>query len=206
MKIKHYTAPDMRQALRQVREAQGPDAVILSTRRVAAGVEVVAAIDYDEAAPSYEWPTADRASAGRATPTGSRSHEAPAAEHGPAGSASDYALLARRMQHPDDFSLDASSRDERTDVNEELRMLRRMLETQLATLAWNDLARRAPLQTELLRRLTVLGVAHDLAGELVAQLPARLELSEAHRLALALLARRITIMEERWMDVGGVVA
>ena len=32
MKIKHYRAPDMRQALRQVREAQGPDAVILSSR------------------------------------------------------------------------------------------------------------------------------------------------------------------------------
>ena len=47
MKIKHYRAADMRQALRQVREAQGPDAVILSSRRIANGVEVVAAVDYD---------------------------------------------------------------------------------------------------------------------------------------------------------------
>ena len=47
MKIKHYRAADMRQALRQVRDAQGPDAVILSSRRVSGGVEVVAAIDYD---------------------------------------------------------------------------------------------------------------------------------------------------------------
>lgn len=47
MKIKHYHAADMRTALRQVREAQGPDAVILSSRRVQGGVEVVAAIDYD---------------------------------------------------------------------------------------------------------------------------------------------------------------
>ena len=44
MKIKHYRAADMRQALRQVREAQGPDAVILSSRRIANGVEVVAAV------------------------------------------------------------------------------------------------------------------------------------------------------------------
>ena len=49
MKIKHYRAPDMRQALRQVRDAQGPDAVILSSRRISGGVEVVAAIDYDAA-------------------------------------------------------------------------------------------------------------------------------------------------------------
>ena len=31
MKIKRFVAPDMRQAMRQVRDEQGPDAVILST-------------------------------------------------------------------------------------------------------------------------------------------------------------------------------
>jgi flagellar biosynthesis protein FlhF len=81
-----------------------------------------------------------------------------------------------------------------------------MLETQLATLAWNDLSRRAPTQTELLRQLTVLGLAHDLAGELVSQLPQRMELAEAYRLALALMARRIETVGESWMEGGGVVA
>ena len=49
MRIKRFTAPDMRTALRMVREEQGPDAVILSNRQVDGGVEVVAATDYDEA-------------------------------------------------------------------------------------------------------------------------------------------------------------
>ncbi|MDE2278532.1 MAG: flagellar biosynthesis protein FlhF [Xanthomonadaceae bacterium] len=49
MKIKRFVAPDMRQAMREVREEQGPDAVILSTRRMEDGIEVIAAIDYDEA-------------------------------------------------------------------------------------------------------------------------------------------------------------
>jgi flagellar biosynthesis protein FlhF len=49
MKIKRYTAPDMRQAMQKVREDQGPDAVILSSRRVDGMNEIVAAIDYDEA-------------------------------------------------------------------------------------------------------------------------------------------------------------
>src|ERR1043165_4582855 len=47
MKIKHYRAADMRTALRQVRDAQGPDAVILSSRRMPGGVEVEAAVDFD---------------------------------------------------------------------------------------------------------------------------------------------------------------
>lgn len=51
MKIKRYFAPDIRQAMRMVREEQGPDAVILSNRNVDGGVEIVAARDFldDEA-------------------------------------------------------------------------------------------------------------------------------------------------------------
>jgi flagellar biosynthesis protein FlhF len=49
MKIKRYIAESMRAALAQVRQEQGPDAVILSSRRGQQGVEVIAAVDYDEA-------------------------------------------------------------------------------------------------------------------------------------------------------------
>jgi flagellar biosynthesis protein FlhF len=49
VKIKRYIAASMRAALSQVRAEQGPDAVILSSRRVNEGIEVIAAVDYDEA-------------------------------------------------------------------------------------------------------------------------------------------------------------
>ena len=49
VKIKRYMAPSMRAALDQVRVEQGDDAVILSSRRVKEGIEVIAAVDYDEA-------------------------------------------------------------------------------------------------------------------------------------------------------------
>lgn len=222
MKIKHYRAQDMRQALRLVREAQGPDAVILSSRRVSGGVEVVAAVDYDmEGVDTYgredergallssfgvnaseQQGLAD--AAGRQRPsTQQASFAGPAADHAraPSDANANFAALARQLLH----SREQSSEDVSA-VGEELRTLRRMLETQLATLAWNDLSRRAPVQAEVLRQLTVLGLAQDLAAELVAQLPARLDLTEAQRLALALLARRIETTEERWTEGGGVVA
>ena len=41
MKIRRFVAPDMRQAMRQVRDEQGPDAVILSTRRLDDGIEII---------------------------------------------------------------------------------------------------------------------------------------------------------------------
>jgi flagellar biosynthesis protein FlhF len=48
MKIKRFFSQDMRSAIRMVREELGADAVILSNDRVNGGVEVVAAVDYDE--------------------------------------------------------------------------------------------------------------------------------------------------------------
>ncbi len=49
MKIKRFHARTMRDALKQVREEQGPDSVILSKQRLGDGIEVIAAVDYDEA-------------------------------------------------------------------------------------------------------------------------------------------------------------
>ncbi|MEO5341877.1 MAG: flagellar biosynthesis protein FlhF [Gammaproteobacteria bacterium SHHR-1] len=50
MNIKRFQAADMRQALQQVREELGPDAVILSNRKGPEGIEIVAAVDFDESA------------------------------------------------------------------------------------------------------------------------------------------------------------
>lgn len=49
MKIKRFLAPNMREALKAVRLEQGPDAVILSNRRVDEYIEIIAALDYDDA-------------------------------------------------------------------------------------------------------------------------------------------------------------
>jgi len=48
MKIKRFFAPDMRTAIRKVREAQGADAVILSSRNLEDGVEIISAVDFDQ--------------------------------------------------------------------------------------------------------------------------------------------------------------
>ncbi|MFL1406242.1 flagellar biosynthesis protein FlhF [Marinobacter sp. M1N3S26] len=48
MKVKRFFAATMSTALKQVRESMGDDAVILSSRRIDGGVEIVTALDYDE--------------------------------------------------------------------------------------------------------------------------------------------------------------
>jgi flagellar biosynthesis protein FlhF len=48
MKIKRFFAKEMRLGIRQVRDALGSDAVILSNTKVDGGIEIIAAVDYDE--------------------------------------------------------------------------------------------------------------------------------------------------------------
>src|SRR5688572_14249778 len=136
MKIKHYRAPDMRTALRQVKDAQGPDAVILSSRRVQGGVEVVAAIDYD--AEVADGPSMSAAGYGLATSPEPEPREfltQGARGMRTQGRTADTVAhkAAPRASEPHE----SIGVDDDTTMNEELRTLRRMLETQLATLAWN---------------------------------------------------------------------
>jgi len=52
MKIKRYVARDMRTALAQIKEELGPDAVIMSNKKIPEGVELMAAVDYNDSVPS----------------------------------------------------------------------------------------------------------------------------------------------------------
>ncbi len=57
MNVKRFFSKTMQDALRMVREEFGPDAVILSNNRVEGGVEIVAALDYEEEESAAELPT-----------------------------------------------------------------------------------------------------------------------------------------------------
>jgi flagellar biosynthesis protein FlhF len=48
MKLKRFVAADTRSAMQQIKATFGPDAVILSSSEVNGGVEIVAAVDFDE--------------------------------------------------------------------------------------------------------------------------------------------------------------
>ena len=48
MKIKRFFAKDMRTAMTEVKKVLGPEAVIMSNKKVVGGIEIVAAIDYKD--------------------------------------------------------------------------------------------------------------------------------------------------------------
>jgi flagellar biosynthesis protein FlhF len=91
-------------------------------------------------------------------------------------------------------------------MGNELRTLRRMLETQLAQLAWNDLTRRAPVHVEILRELTEIGISQELSDYIIKQLPEKVELGFARRFAIAGLSQYLLVTGDRWLENGGRVA
>jgi flagellar biosynthesis protein FlhF len=177
MKIKRFVAPDIRQAMRMVREEQGPDAVILSNKRVEEGVEIVAAIDYDEAM------LAPAPAALKPAPAPLRA-EAPAAAPAPVAMP-DPALAAMQA---------------------ELHRLRRVVEHQLSGLAWGAFVRGEPRRVELIQRLMKLGLnaAHCKAVADAAGADGGIEI--LWRRALEALARSLPVCERDLLDEGGVVA
>ena len=187
MKVKRFFAPDMRQAIKKVRDEQGPDAVILSNRQVDGGIEIVAAVDYDESL--FENATAEH----NATPE-AESADSKAADPAPARR-SRGALPVDWVQDPAIVSM-----------GEEIRQLRGLLENQLAHLAWNDRERREPLHTEVMRRLSAMEMDPALVEKVSAPTVHARDEQHAWQLALAELAATLPVADKDMLDQGGIVA
>lgn len=120
MKIKRFVAADMRSAMNLVRREHGPEAVILSNRRIEEGVEIVAAAHYDETVVKRALDEARRDAAPPAPLPRPRSaadamiaavtrRRAPEADSGPAGATtSAVAALARAAVGATGRTLDSS--------------------------------------------------------------------------------------------------
>jgi len=91
-------------------------------------------------------------------------------------------------------------------VNHELRIMRRMLESQLEQLAWSERTRRTPVIAEMLRELTEMGISQELATRLAEQLPEGIDLASARRFAITGLSQYLRVAGPRWQEDGGRVA
>ena len=197
MKIKRFFAPDMRQAISRVREELGPDAVILSNRRVEGGIEIVAAQEYDDSLVTGIGDSAQEA------PAQQQSVEAREAE--PLAEETDErsAGLPRNAERP---RVEWSQDPVLTSMQSEIKHLRGMLEHQLSNLAWADMARNSPVKGMLMQRLDDIGISHDVARSLVSRIDEISDDEHAWRQMLGLLAHSIDVTNDDILSSGGVVA
>ena len=203
MRMKLFTAPDMREGIRQIREELGPDAIILSSQKTAQGIEIAAAIDYDDQEPG----AAHSGPAHRQVAAAPRSFDQ--AYHSSLLTESQRVREEAQISAgepgltPADGSVPDSAMEQ---LGNEIRGLRGLLLHQLSSLAWSDLERRHPVRASVLRRLMDLGLSRRVGGLLVEKIPETLSSKAAWHRALALLAHAIPIQPTDLMDEGGVIA
>jgi flagellar biosynthesis protein FlhF len=195
VKIKRYMAPSMRVALDQVRADQGADAVILSSRRVKEGIEVIAAVDYDEAlmagaARQYSI-SPGVAAPGVATPGAAALAAAPAPK---------LAAPPRPpAQAPRPAAAPAPATEETrrgfASMQREIKDLRRLLESELAHISWNDKRLREPLRARVLEDLSSMDIAPDVAAKLATLTPRRTNLGDASNIPMALLLKHLPVVD-----------
>ncbi len=179
MKIKRFVAPDMRQALRMVRETLGEDAVILSNKSIDEGVELTAAVDLVS---EVEVQTAPR-----------RTTESPASPR-------------ERRQSAAAEPAAVAGADEIQAMREEMQNLRRWLQAELASMSWHDLGQRAPQAQALFEKLMRMGLAADIAQDLLQRVANIEEPVQAWRKALFLLAGGISAGDQDILERGGILA
>jgi flagellar biosynthesis protein FlhF len=212
MKIKRYTAPSMRAALALVRAEQGPDAVILSSRRGEDGIEVIAAVDYDEAlfadanrprpAPIMV-PPATTAPIEAIVPVAPKLAAAPKVAAAPKASAAPRPapIAAHAAPRPA-----AAAGEGLGAMQRELQDLRRLLETGLAGMTWSDKRLREPLQARVLEELSALDIAPDVAMALARMTPRRTNLDNPSHIPLALLVKYLPVINDMTCINGGITA
>jgi flagellar biosynthesis protein FlhF len=257
MNIRRFVASDMREALSAIRADLGEDAVMLSSRKLANGVEVIAAIDYDGSLFAVEEQSAAPAPRSRPAPDDDED-DATEEDHSDDRDADDNdvddelgddlgradedngmdeledyerAAAAVRLAAVQRATRQAAAAEEppaahnvtpaapaaparqivaSNAANEavagEIKDLRRLLETQLASFAWSDLNRDAPVRARLMREMAKFGVDAVLARQLAHEVPPDLGSQEALRALVRRFGERLPLAEWDMADQGGVFA
>jgi flagellar biosynthesis protein FlhF len=216
MKIKRFFAADMRQAIRQVRHEQGPEAVILSSRAVEGGIEIVSAMDYDqnllsEMVQSAEKPLMASSRDGRMDYHGDAKVCAnTSVRNSPVETAHTRVTLKAKQAACQDPAISPQVPIPHDPVLEELRReltsMKGLLQDQLSELAWGNYSRTHPLRAQHIKRLEGLGFSPKLARAIAESVHEVRDSVKSWREVLYRVAKEIPIHQQDMMKHGGVVA
>ncbi len=216
MQVKRYFAADMRQAMNRVREELGVDASIISTRRVAGGVELTAALDY-QAQPSVTRPNPALEAELRKTQAQILQAHVSLQERQEAGVASqNRQLLEEVMQrvnpapaasnYAPSAQMGSSNQGDMAAMRSELNSLREMLEAQLGNMAWDSMRNQQPVHAVLWQRLQKMGLPVDIVRSVLERVAHEQDQEHAWQMALTFLTHTIRTPHTEPVADGGVIA
>jgi len=219
MNVRKFSAKTSRDAWRLVREALGPDAVILSNRTINGTVEILALAPEDMsslAEPVIEKPAKAPLSESTLASFGAKRGVEPQPGAAPSAFGAGRPIDSDQASNLADAlaaSRGTSSTGERgaadiSEVMSELRSMRGMLESQLAEIAWSSQQKREPIKANVMRELLSAGFSASLARYLTQKLPAGEKAENSLAWIKSVLARNLNVIsnENEILEKGGVYA
>lgn len=210
MNVRKFYASTAREALRQVRNTLGADAIILSNRQVAGGIEILAVTDMDIVSMANT-PPPEASQPGKPPPADMEPLLRTA--YSPAQPAATDPVSRAQAEDVQTTKSDSQDKDGVPDeailvIAREIKFLRGMLEGQLAGFAWSELQREEPSKIEAMRHLLSVGFSPSLSRQLLEKLPAGFDLEKGLRWLKAALIHNLRV-EKTGADIvesGGVYA
>ncbi|MGH8551430.1 MAG: flagellar biosynthesis protein FlhF [Methylococcales bacterium] len=228
MKIRRFCAPDIRQAMRLVREELGADAVILSNRKVDDGVEIVAAMDFDQEL--FQNQVRESGSTDRKIPSlpGSIANvkSAPLVNKldlSKERSESFDRSLQTGPAHParSDLPSNQAQSEPATiaapealpviepvleEMRKEFDRMRDLLNSHISEISWSESLRHNPVCREVSRRLNQLGFSETISKKIIRQMETASDFSSAWDKVKRSISRHLTIHDDNLLEYGGIVA
>jgi flagellar biosynthesis protein FlhF len=196
MKVKRYIAATSKEALRQIKEELGADAVILSNRRTKDGIEIMALADSEMSSLVETSPAAsniahfERSKALRATEVHPQ-----------------IPLLAAEPAETQEKSPQGISVSLAHDIIAEIQAMKSTLEDQLATVAWGNFAQRKPEKVKIMRAMLDAGFSPLLSRRLVDRLTVDSDYGQSLKQAISVLTFNLhTAASDEMVEKGGVYA
>ncbi len=216
MNVRKFYAGTTRDALRQVRDALGADAIILSNRQVAGGIEIMAVADMDMSSlaggPSAPFMAKPRPPAAAEPVRRPVREPLPPVATAPVPAPVSRAQIAG-LQEEKTKPVAAPEKESLPDeaaqaIIREIKFLRGMLEGQLAGFAWGELQRQEPSRVESMRHMLSAGFSPSLSRQLLEKIPAGYDMEKSLRWLKAALTHNLRAAKagDDIVERGGVYA
>ncbi|MGM0482052.1 MAG: flagellar biosynthesis protein FlhF [Pseudomonadota bacterium] len=231
--MKRFFAEDMRRALLQVKETLGPDAVIMSNKKVNGGIEIVAAVDPEAQQPEPA-PVASAPDATEQQPNVGRAPDT--TEQQPP--ASSLAELLQRQNEPSPQQPVASEANQQTawaepktaapqaqpaepeipeyvsggsaaeiaELKAQVRGIKDLLQHQLSGLMKQEIDREEPIRAMLTKRLMGMGLSQRIADQIACFIPEGGDDEGSWEECLQLLEGQLNTTADDILTRGGAVA
>lgn len=236
MKIRRFYGKDMRETLKQVKDELGGDAVIMSNKKHADGIEIIAAYDKEpepqllpnkaetglqpnvakkpltlseiigDTGPDSLKALLEKQSQSASASQTKDTHQVSEQQSQVYSNAPTPAISQQQNSQQQNSQQSNQQEDALKEMRQELSSLRHILQFQVSGLIQQEKDRKHPLHGYLLKRLQQMGISDALAEEVVSYAPEAADERQSWLFLLKLLANRLQTKHDDILSKPGVVA